>query len=751
MRFFVLLALVSALACDDRRQVADAGDSDGLLSDDLAPPDLATADLSTIVVVDAADAAAPDLSSPDLAAPIVATELRFTVQPIGEFSGVPFAVEVALTDSLGRVATTNSCAISIALNVNTQGGLLSGTTTVNTVDGRARFGDLRVDTFGSPYVLTASCAGFADVSSDSFGVAASRLSIYTQPTYIDSGGTVNILVDVEDAAGHIDRTATPTVTISIYSGPSGGKVSGTVTQVLQSGQAYFTVALDRAGRYRLLVSAGTPNISGVTAGPIDVRGTTCVFLDQPTDIDAGTTLAPLRVEIQDITGMRDTTSTGYMRVDGCGAYESELAIAGVATFTSLVPVTASPDCRLAANYVAQSDPFAVNAGPAAKLVMAVAPYGVARYLPSPFEIAVADLFGNQISTATPEISLSISGAPANAVLSGTTKQTAVAGRAKFTDISIDLGGSFTLFATAPGLETLLQSMQVTAWGHTEWVVAVDPRDAKIIYGGSRRLQKSLDGGTIWRDITPPSMGTADLGAHWVAIDPSDSMTIYATVCGAPYSSTSIFHSADGGSTWDREFLVASNSYDAQIAVSPTKPSTVYVLFSGAIMRSQDSGLTWQNTGGLSMSGLTVTGESTLFSTDSNGALQRSRDGGVTWVNLNVSRKSSVAVDPQAPAHLIAMSQTDTRISNDGGDTWSLWLPSPTFLGGLWAVFDPKDSNTIYAALFGPTSYPMMFYPMVTHDGGTTWTSWSSNSKPLIAPSNPLMMYSDGSRTATGGL
>jgi hypothetical protein len=67
-------------------------------------------------------------------------------------------------------------------------------------------------------------------------------------------------------------------------------------------------------------------------------------------------------------------------------------------------------------------------------------------------VSVVDGDGTVIATSTAAVTLALGlGAPADATLSGTKTVNAVAGVARFTDLKIDLSGSYTLAATSPGL------------------------------------------------------------------------------------------------------------------------------------------------------------------------------------------------------------------------------------------------------------------------------------------------------------
>ena len=99
----------------------------------------------------------------------------FTVQPSKTLPLVPItpAVTVAVMDANGNALTTFSGAVTIAIGHN--GGLLvpgtlTGTTTVNAVNGVATFSDLRIDQLGNGYTLTVSATGVTGAESAPFNI-----------------------------------------------------------------------------------------------------------------------------------------------------------------------------------------------------------------------------------------------------------------------------------------------------------------------------------------------------------------------------------------------------------------------------------------------------------------------------------------------------------------------------------------------------------------------------------------------------
>src|SRR5215510_5093243 len=98
--------------------------------------------------------------------------LAFIAEPstahVGAF--ISPAVQVAVEDTLGKVDTTFSGGITMALSANPGAAVLSGTTTIVAVLGVATFSDLTINTAANGYVLSASSAGLSTVTSTSFNI-----------------------------------------------------------------------------------------------------------------------------------------------------------------------------------------------------------------------------------------------------------------------------------------------------------------------------------------------------------------------------------------------------------------------------------------------------------------------------------------------------------------------------------------------------------------------------------------------------
>jgi hypothetical protein len=100
------------------------------------------------------------------------TKLVFTRPPQITAAGASFSpsIQVTVQDEAGNTVTAASDAITLALNPNAAGGVLSGTVTVNAVNGVASFSSVSIDKPGSGYTLTASATGLAGDTSPAFDI-----------------------------------------------------------------------------------------------------------------------------------------------------------------------------------------------------------------------------------------------------------------------------------------------------------------------------------------------------------------------------------------------------------------------------------------------------------------------------------------------------------------------------------------------------------------------------------------------------
>jgi len=278
--------------------------------------------------------------------------LAFRTQPSSGVAGdaIDPAVQVEVVDASGNVVGESDIAITVSLvDPQQSGAALSGSKTVNAVNGVASFSGLWVGSAGAGYTLEASASGVSAVASDPFSITpgpASDVGFTAQPSGGVAGAPIDPAVEihVQDAFGNTVSSASDVVTIEIASGPDGASLSGTVSTPASGGVATFgDLLLELAGDgYRLRASAVGLEGSLSEAFQISPASTSqLAFVTQPSAIEGQTPFDPaVQVAILDefgnvVTSATDLVTLGIAaRATLLGATEVN-ATDGVATFSDL--------------------------------------------------------------------------------------------------------------------------------------------------------------------------------------------------------------------------------------------------------------------------------------------------------------------------------------------------------------------------------------------------------------------------------
>ena len=129
-------------------------------------------------------------------------------------------------------------------------------------------------------------------------------------------------------------------------------------------------------------------------------------------------------------------------------------------------------------------------------------------------------------------------------------------------------------------------------------VAVQPGNGDVILGGTAagHIVRTTNGTTAtattqWQ-ITQPRQGFVS----WIAFDPSDPNTVYATYAG--FGGTHVWMSTDAGVTWAPRNSNLPDIPVHSLAVDPTRPTRLFLGTDLGVFVSLDRGLTWnvENTG-----------------------------------------------------------------------------------------------------------------------------------------------------------
>lgn len=221
-----------------------------------------------------------------------AAKLAFTAQPVGPYAaGEPINAipQVTVQDSSGNTITTSIASITVAIKTGTgtSGATLSGTKTVNAVNGVATFSDLSIDLTGTGYRLTATSQGLTSADSDAFdiiGGAALRLAFTTSPDNGAAGANLAPapVVAVQDNFGNTVTSSTALVTVAIKG--ETGTLSGDATVPAVSGVATFTgLSIKPQGTYQLTATSG--GLASADSDPFTLTGIPALTIEKSDDQD----------------------------------------------------------------------------------------------------------------------------------------------------------------------------------------------------------------------------------------------------------------------------------------------------------------------------------------------------------------------------------------------------------------------------------------------------------------------------------
>jgi len=442
-----------------------------------------------------------------------AAKLAFTTQPGNGTGGSALATQPVLTlqDAGGNTVTGTAQNVTLAIQNNVGGGVLSGTNpvAVNTTTGLATFTNIAIDKIGTGYTLTATGNTVSTtpgtVVSSAFNVTvgtATKLGFGQQPSNTSAGAAITpaVTVLVQDAGGNTVTTDSRNITVAIGTNPAGGVLGGTLTQAAAAGIATFNnLTIDKAGTGYTLTASSLPVLTGATSGAFNITvggAAKLAFTTQPGNGTGGSPFATQPVvTLEDAGGnpvigtAQNVTLAIQTNAGPGGVLSGTTTVAvntttGQATFAGLsidkigtgYTLTATGSTVSTSPGVVVSTAFNITIGAAAKLAFGQQPTNTAggATIAPPVTVLVEDAGGNTVTTDTRTISLAIgSNPPGNGVLTGGGGIAAVAGIATFSGLSIDKAGNlYTLVATSvPALTTTPSAaFNITTGGLTHFTV-----------------------------------------------------------------------------------------------------------------------------------------------------------------------------------------------------------------------------------------------------------------------------------------
>jgi photosystem II stability/assembly factor-like uncharacterized protein len=294
-------------------------------------------------------------------------------------------------------------------------------------------------------------------------------------------------------------------------------------------------------------------------------------------------------------------------------------------------------------------------------------------------------------------------------------------------------------------------------------IAVDPKNPNRIfvavlghpYGPNeeRGIYRSTDGGKSFEKVLYTN---ENVGGDDVDIDPSNPNIVYATMWegrqgpweNGAWSGThgGIYKSTDGGNTWKKIMKgLPENLVQAHVAVAPSSPNTLYVVFSTTqpnaygtgtgmgLYRSDDGGENWINSsddgrpeakiGGGDLPEIAVGPQNaeTIYSTSI--VFWRSTNGGKTWTGIKGAPGGddyqNVWINPLHPEILLVTSDQGAAVSVNGGQTYSSWYNQPT--AQLYHV--SADNAFPYNVYSGQQESGSVGIVSRGNDGGINFRDW----------------------------
>jgi hypothetical protein len=408
--------------------------------------------------------------------PRPAAKLGFLTPPSDAVAGVALApaVRVAIQDATGATVSAATSTVTLTLGGGTTGATLGGTVSAAAVNGVATFSNLSITKAGTGYTVIAKSANLSDATSGPFVIraaAAARVGITTEPASTGASGaplSPQPVVQIVDQFGNPVPQAGVVVTASLASG-TGTLTAATASTGATGAAAFNSLAITGApGTYALAFSA--PGLTAATSATIALSGGSAgqlAFVAAPpaTATNGQAFASTVTVALRDAGGT-PVLQAGVMITASIASGTGVLSgppltvatdAAGVASFTGLIITGQAGPYTLRFSGTAisplTSAPIQLAAGPATKLIFAVAPpatgAGGQPLSPAP-EVQLADISGNPVPTAGVQVTATL--ASGTGTLTGATAATSATGRATFSALAIiGPAGPYTIAFNAPSL------------------------------------------------------------------------------------------------------------------------------------------------------------------------------------------------------------------------------------------------------------------------------------------------------------
>ena len=219
-------------------------------------------------------------------------------------------------------------------------------------------------------------------------------------------------------------------------------------------------------------------------------------------------------------------------------------------------------------------------------------------------------------------------------------------------------GVFRSRDTGRSWQRLVRGLQADARGTP--TLAVDPRDASVVWSGGLGLYRSRDAGRTWQGLALPGR-VEDRTVVQIAIDPTREGVVYVLTyapVGVGVLGPLVYRTLDDGRTWQP--LPRLHRIASILAVAPSD-GTLYAWGEDGLFASQDAGSTWRRLQRslplLLVKALAVdpVRSNVVWVGGYGGGVWRSMDGGRSFVSLTrgeliLGEVGDIVFDPADPTH-----------------------------------------------------------------------------------------------------
>lgn len=246
--------------------------------------------------------------------------------------------------------------------------------------------------------------------------------------------------------------------------------------------------------------------------------------------------------------------------------------------------------------------------------------------------------------------------------------------------------------------------------------------------------------------TPP-MPDPNADSNWVSsYSISESNSDYALIS-VGYSIgisnfEKVFYTTNAGNTWSEVYYSVDNLniFIGQVAIDPSNPEKLFLPrgngntgTNGGLLISEDGGQNWtEKLAGIVLQPITFhpdnsdeiwVGTGISFGSSPEN-IYKSTDGGenweivpINWSNYLMNNINIIQFNPFNPSDIIILEDNEVVISNDGGETWEVFVYEDAsdnpegYYYGLDASFNPFNENEVFISA--------NYYPMFSTDKGAT--------------------------------